>query len=390
MSIPGSINSQISKIVAEISDETDLNQKKSLLVASWAEFTSLVSQHPSSHTFPLGADPCLNHISIEFWLRNQGFDALGFTEHCHKVNVVSEHNTANQSRKVPPNKKKKKYTRYTAYPTDLTRTPIFFPMPTSKMDKGDWPQLNEELIDTSWGYTYFTGPKLCVFDEMVFLSMMHHLHNKNSSVFRKVEIVLRESIGDVLVEKVADTYSFDGSASDLLRPIYPNKSNYSATYYENLSYSLRRFHRSSFRYVPSKMNSSLNSYACYHMLSGLNWATSKTGKSVGVQFQIDPFIAERVQKRLVTSLDLELFASIKGQYADFARGMYRFLASHKDHKWSGRYESFCDAILIDEDLITSEKKKRIRGAIGRLKESGILCGKKSILSRGGHLTLVGR
>ena len=239
------------------------------------------------------------------------------------------------------------------YPTDITRVSPFFPLNRQEMGKNRRYFEDVKIVDNSWGSIHYTGPQLSIIDEDVFVALMVLISGNNKHIH-------------VVDDKT--TFEFKGSASELLRTMYPNDRRPSKNDYTRLIESLNRMMAAVIKLsVVSQADSSgkpMKQVFLRHMLEYANW--DEVTKQLEVR--VSPFFYLAYTQGNVTYLDSLSRYDLSGS---ISKAMYRFIQSHRE-KYSGGYMVLAAALNMNLSQPAKEIRRKLREGVTELIKKGIL------------------
>ena len=241
-------------------------------------------------------------------------------------------------------------------PSDLCRVSPFSPM--SKAEIAHRPLVDDLVISkSSWGELRYTGPRLSVFEEDVFLAVLALVDDPAERKESEVEGM--------------PTTAWKGPVRQILglMGLTDGASNYA-----RVKRSLRYMRATTFELTlkSGRVN------GC-GLIAGYDFDPETKEVSVTV----DPIFHELYSRGSVTRLDVERRATLPGA---FAKCLYRFVMSHKSDAWKGHWMTVARAINMQ--MVQPDKKLRqqLRAAVAGMVKAGILTKGSSL--KGEVLTLV--
>ena len=164
------------------------------------------------------------------------------------------------------------------------------------------------------------------------------------------------------------TFEFKGSASELLRTMYPNDRRPSKSDYTRLIDSLNRMMAAVIKLsVVSQVDSDgkpMKQVFLRHMLEYANW--DEVTKQLEVR--VSPFFYLAYTQGNVTYLDSLSRYDLSGS---IAKAMYRFVQSHRE-KYSGGYMVLAAALNMNLSQPKKEIRRKLREGVTELIKKGIL------------------
>ena len=248
--------------------------------------------------------------------------------------------------KLPP---QKQWLFFSPVPSDLCRVSPFFIM--SKQELAKRPYIEDLVItNNNWGKITYTGGKLSVFDETVFLSIIALLDEPGAKEIVKVD----GKYTTVWEGPVLKILELMGLKSD-------GKENYN-----RVRKSIKTMRATAFELILK----SGNIHGC-----GLIDDYKIIEKSKHLRVVINPLFYELYAKGAVTRLDVIRRSKLPGSVP---KCLYRFIMSHRDGTWKGHWKTLCGALNLD--LKQEEKKVRhtLKCAINTLIKHEILNDRSSI------------
>lgn len=246
-------------------------------------------------------------------------------------------------------------------PTDFTRIGPFFPSEIKEFGEKTQKVFFAEkitLVKNSWGELTYTGPRLTVSHEDLFLVILAAITSPDK---RKAATV-----------DGFPTYKYCGSMRELL--VAKGIKNPTKTDYDQAFTLLENMSSASISY-----RSSTNKCRAFEAMVSKGVMNEKGD----LEIHINPFFAEiLIQQGLTTWLDLEVRNKIKSAYG---KSIYRFLSGQNE--WSGNISVLAEVINCS-DCRMPDFRRNIRNAMKEMisknilsKGSGII-GNRIVLKRG--------
>jgi hypothetical protein len=231
-------------------------------------------------------------------------------------------------------------------PTELSRTSPFFPI--SKRDMKDRTLPPGGLVwENSWGRMTIKGEKLSIYDETVLLACLSMMRKYRSESFDTTKYELCKEMG-----------------------VTPAKNTYTA-----LWGALRRLSGANIELEIFKPGSKKKKTAQRMTNSILSGAYEEI-ESPGINVTINPYFLRMYADNLVTNINLEFRAKLKG---DISKALYRFFRSQRGMTYECHLLTLCSAINLDVTMPLHRLRTNIRAGFSELKRAGYL--KKSMLMK---------
>jgi len=221
-------------------------------------------------------------------------------------------------------------------PTQMTRISPFFPM--SRRDQRQDRPFEKVDFEHSWGRITFEGRRLAVADETLLLALLSLVRKHNAGTFETTRYELCQVLN---VTRSPGSY----------KAIWGSLERLSGT-------------RIDLELWETKGRKKVSTLAMTNtILSGARMDKS-TGK---ILVTINPYFLALYAESLVTNLDLQLRAKIKG---DTGKALYRFIEGQRDNPYQCHLLTLAKAINLNLDLPTRELRKRIRKGLAELRKAG--------------------
>ena len=223
-------------------------------------------------------------------------------------------------------------------PSDLCRVSPFFPM--SKAEISTRTAVEDLVISkSSWGEVRYTGMKLSTFEEDVFLAVLALVEDPSERHEGQSPMIWSGHVGKIL----ALMGLTDGTAN-----------------YARVRRAIKLMRATTF-----ELEIRGDDIEGCGLLAG--YSVSKKTKAVTIA--LDPVFYGLYAKGSVTKLDVERRAKLPGAVA---KCVYRFVMSHKGHRWSGHWATLARSINLAMDKPDKELRRMIRTALAALIKAGVL------------------
>ncbi|QAZ69687.1 RepB family plasmid replication initiator protein [Solidesulfovibrio carbinolicus] len=277
---------------------------------------------------------------------------LGLEAHARKVAAEVRAEIAPGGKLVP----EQGWLSFAPMPSDLCRVSPFAPMSKAEVAHRPWVDAMT-IAKSSWGELCYTGPRLSVFEEDVFLALLALIDDPAER--RESEV------------RGMPTTAWKGPLRQLLglMGLTDGASNYG-----RVKRALRYMRATTFEITlkSGRVN------GC-----GLIGNYDFDPKTKEVSVTVDPVFHELYSKGSVTRLDVERRSKLAGAVT---KCLYRFVMSHKGARWDGHWMTVARAINLDLSQPDKELRRLLRGAVAGMIKAGILA--KGSALKGENLALV--
>ena len=231
-------------------------------------------------------------------------------------------------------------------PTELSRTSPFFPMSKRAMKDRTLPP-GGLVWENSWGRMTIKGEKLSIYDETVLLACLSLMRKYRSEGFDTTRHELCKEMG---VTPARDTY----------RALWGALGRLSGA---NIGLEI---------FKPGSKGKKTSQRMTNNILAGA-YEDEETGK---ISVTINPYFLRMYAENLVTNINLEFRANLKG---DIAKALYRFFRSQKGMTYECHLLTLCRAVNLDVGVPLHRLRTKIRAGFTELKKAGYL--EKTMLMR---------
>lgn len=227
-------------------------------------------------------------------------------------------------------------------PSDLCRVSPFSPMGKTALASRPFVE-DLVIVKSAWGELRYTGPRLSIFEEDVFLALLALIEEPGEGT--EVELMGKPTV--TWIGPIRRLLSLMGLTDG-------------AANYSRVRRALKLMRATTFELAlkSGRVN------GC-GLLGGYD-LDPKTGQD---RVTVDPVFYELYSRGSVTRLDVERRAKLPGAVA---KCLYRFIMSHKGPKWSGHWMTVARAINLDMDQPDKKLRQMLRGGIAALVKSGVL------------------
>lgn len=227
-------------------------------------------------------------------------------------------------------------------PSDLCRVSPFAPMGKTVLASRPFVE-DLVIVKSAWGELRYTGPRLSVFEEDVFLAVL----------------ALIEEPGEGLQVEVngKPTTAWIGPIRQILRLMGLTDG---AANYNRVRRALKLMRATTFEICLK--SGRINGCG---LLAGYDLDPT-TGQD---RVTVDPVFSELYSRGSVTRLDVERRAKLPGAVA---KCLYRFVMSHKGPKWAGHWMTVARAINLDMEQPDKKLRQLLRGGVAALTRAGVL------------------
>ena len=213
-------------------------------------------------------------------------------------------------------------------PHDMTRVSPFYPM--SRAEMGHRP-FEKQLHQNSWGTIEIQGERLAIHDESVLLAVLK-------------------------LAKIKKGFSFSTSYNEILNTMGMSVGK---NPYQAVKYSLDRLVGTSIKLTITSKNNQPKTGLTNTILSGVVY------KEYNIQIGINPYFCEMYLANLITSIDIDFRATLKG---DITKSLYRFYEgqSKEFERYPISIDKLCDAINLDKTQPKYYLRRLIKKALKEL------------------------
>lgn len=240
-------------------------------------------------------------------------------------------------------------------PHQLAKTSIFFPMSDREL-KEENRKINKLEVETSWGKVTIEGVKLAIFEEDIFLALLHLAKDQT--------------------QKDGEKFILKTSMPEIAKILYHGKS-YTKKTYERIKQTLNNFQLVRFEIAvgewKKKGKEKLKEERILSIAGILSGHDYKLETQELVLYWNPRFFAYFLESML-TNINLTLRRKLK---KDGSKALLRFLCAHRN---PGKMHllTILKAINYNIDQPMSELRRRIKEFIAELKQQGVL-GRKTRL-----------